>query len=922
MKKYAFRAACGVGLVTSAVMTFIYFKWPTAGFSGWLDNVGNDVSPLLVAPPLCLWAGLRSRGSRRAGWWLLGGSALAWAIGEAVYTFIFNVSQPCVSNPDACPNPSYADLFFLAAVPIGIAGLLMLPGKARSFADLVRQVLDGVLIGASILFISWAFAFRDLYNYNITSGLSKVATLVGLAYPVSDIIMATLAISAFTRMRRGRLAPTLLVFGFIALGVSDTVYNYQVNVVGQSNYVAPTDVGWYVGYFLVGLAALLVVLHGNNDHAAEDERGASLVQTVTPYVPLVGVAVATVHAVQIREWGPVLAWTGIAIIAALLLRQVMTLAENMRLNRGLESKVVARTEQLMEGRARLRASEERFRSLVQNSSDVITIMDTSYAITYQTNSVETVLGYPAESLNGTSFLELIADAERPSFTTAVLNAASGEADGTRFASIECHVRDNSGKLRYVEIRITSLVEDLSVNGLVLNIRDITDRKALEEQLTHQAFHDQITGLPNRVLFRERLDYELLQRSRNKSNIAVFFLDVDGFKSINDSMGHTAGDQLLALLGKRIAKATRLGDTVARLGGDEFAVLAEGITARRNVGLIADRILKCLKPAFNIDGREIFIHGSIGIATRVDGTETAEDLMRNADLAMYRAKERNPGSYQIYESDLQSTVETQFAMQSAMQNAVERNEFVLYYQPLLELATGRILGFESLIRWIRPEVGMVPPLEFIPIAEQTGLIVPIGRWVLQTACEQVQRWREQTESDLHISVNLSMRQLRDPALFTDVKDTLRKVGLPARCLTLEVTESMLVENFDEAMKILNKLRGLGVKLSLDDFGTGYSSFSYLRQIPVNEIKIDRSFVNSLSDDASASVLVKSIVDLGDNLGLKVVAEGIETHAQLDELVGMGCHLGQGYLYSPPKPPDEAFALISKTFVIELKAKSKN
>jgi diguanylate cyclase (GGDEF)-like protein/PAS domain S-box-containing protein len=914
IRRHLFWVAGTLAVVTGVAMVFVLARWPSTAVTAWIDDAGEAVSPLLIAAPLCVWAARRTSGTRRCGWLLLGGSALVWGIGECVYTYLFDVVQPCANNPAVCPNPSYADLFFLAAIPIGIAGLLLLPGKPRSGADLLRQVLDGLLIGCSVLYISWAFALKDLYNYTTGSGLTRVATAVGLAYPIGDVIMVTLAISAFSRIRRGRLSPVLLMIGFLALAVSDTAYNYYSNVVAVSDSVSPTDAGWYFGYFLVGLAALWVVLHPDEAAVGAGLRGPTVLQTVAPYVPLAGVAVATVYAVHLREWGAVLAWDGVAIIVALLDRQLLALVENLRLNRGLESRVAEGTRQFVEGQDQLRASQDRFRSLVQNSTDVITIIDASSGITFQTESVESVLGYPSGSLLAASFLDLVKPGDRSAFEAAISalrEPAPVPGQVSPYLALECHLRDHSGGWRYVEIRATALLDNPAIDGIVLNVRDITDRKTLEDQLTHQTFHDVLTRLPNRALFRERLEYELARNPRDQQSVAVFVLDIDAFSAINDSLSHEAGDSLLIKIAERLSTVIRPGDTLARLGGDEFAVLSEGIAAGMQTEAVAGRLSNALVAPFDVDGTAVHLKASMGIAIRGDGDESADDLLRSADLAMYRAKERNTGGYEMYEPSLHSQVSSRFALQSGLQTALEREELVLHYQPLVALATGRAEGFEALLRWVRPEQGIVMPLDFIPIAEQTGLIVPIGRWVLRTAAQQAQNWREEMERDVHISVNLSPRQLRDPGLSQDVHDALRDSGLPPRCLTLEVTESMLIEDVEGVIGILSGLRELGVHLSLDDFGTGYSSFSYLREIPVTEIKIDRSFVSGITRDRSSTVLARSIIGLAESLGLDVVAEGIEQLVQCEELRRLGCRLGQGYYFAAAQPPDQAVTWVTST-----------
>jgi diguanylate cyclase (GGDEF)-like protein/PAS domain S-box-containing protein len=900
MRRFAFGLACAAGLLSTAVAVAIIASSPGTDLSAWTDDAGSAVPALLVAPGFCLWAGLKQSRWRRLAWFLLGGSAFLWGVGEVVYTYYDLIG-------DGRPFPGYADLFFLGSVPLAAAGLLILPGAPRSLADAARQLFDGLLIGGSVLFISLTFALTDLWQSNL--GHPLLNTVLGIAYPVSDVVLTSLALLALSRMRGGRLVPVLLTAGLCMLAVADTHFNYAQNMLG-SNDADILDLGWYAGYFAIGLAALWAALHPERtaEEAATRGLGISVWQTLTPYLPLAGAASAAMFAAANSDVSRVLVFDGIAVLAFLVVRQLFTLVENIRLNRSLESKVAARTAELAVGKERLEHSERRFRSLVQHSSDVISVIDPGGRITFQAESVTGVLGYAADQLVGKPFLNIVQADDRALLASSMTKTTS-EANG--YAAIECRLLDHQGRVRYAEVRISNLIEDPAVGGIVLNLRDITERKRLERDLVHQAFHDSITSLPNRALFRDRLEHGLMRRGDR--SVGILLLDLDGFKAVNDSLGHVAGDKLLRLVGERLGGAMRPGDTVARLGGDEFAVLVEGLRDEAQVADVAQRLIDVLKPAFTIENRDVVVRASIGIATVVSGTDDADHLLRSADLAMYRAKEHNTGGYEIYQPDLQDAAVRRFDLQSSLQSALDLGQMEVFYQPVIELGSGEAVGAEALVRWRHPEKGMISPVDFIPLAEQSGMIVPLGRWVLRTACAEAQGWRTKLGRDLGVSVNLSARQFRDVNLIADVSSALQDTGLPPNLLTLEVTESVLIDDLDDMIVILEMLRGLGVNLSLDDFGTGYSSFSYLRKIPVDELKIDRSFVSEMGD-GQATAVARSIVTLGETLGLEIVAEGIEKADQYELLVGMGCHRGQGFHFSPPKPAPEVLALFERSFAV--------
>jgi diguanylate cyclase (GGDEF)-like protein/PAS domain S-box-containing protein len=476
------------------------------------------------------------------------------------------------------------------------------------------------------------------------------------------------------------------------------------------------------------------------------------------------------------------------------------------------------------------------------------------------------------------------------------------------------VRPN-GEVRVVH-RQAEVLRDESGEPLrmVGTVHDITERKALEERLQHQALHDPLTGLPNRVLFIDRLRHALKRAKRRGGEVAVLFMDLDNFKVINDSLGHKTGDRVLVAASKRIRALLRPEDTVARLGGDEFVVLLEDVEDADGAIRVAERISEELLVPFFFGGRQLFVAASIGIVTGgIDGKHAA-DLLRNADLAMYRAKHAGKARYEVFEETMNARALERLELGNDLRRALEQREFVLHYQPQVELKGGEILGFEALLRWEHPERGLMLPSEFVRVAEETGLIVPIGRWVLEEACRQTKEWQERHPADPFVvaCINLSARQFQDPGLTRTIAQVLEETGLEPRSLGLEITESTAMGDALATAAALEELQDLGVRVVIDDFGTGYSSLSYLERFPVDYIKIDRSFVDRLDEDTGAAVLVSGVIRLAHALSLKVIAEGVESAEQLERLRGMGCDVAQGHFFSESLPSEAAGALLGTRF----------
>ncbi|ABG05697.1 diguanylate cyclase/phosphodiesterase with PAS/PAC and GAF sensor(s) [Rubrobacter xylanophilus DSM 9941] len=556
----------------------------------------------------------------------------------------------------------------------------------------------------------------------------------------------------------------------------------------------------------------------------------------------------------------------------------------------------------------LREAQEQYRRLVEQLPAVVYIdrLDETSSNVYSSPQTEKIFGYsPQEwASDPEMFPRVLHPADRESVLAAHARAnARGEPLELEYRLI---ARDG----RVVWVRDSSIVlRDAEGNprwrqGLMV---DITEQKNLEARLVHLAFHDPLTGLPNRALFMDRLEHALARAGRSGDVLAVLFIDLDNFKFVNDSLGHEAGDRLLALVARRLSGATRPGDTVARLGGDEFTVLLEGIADGGEAARVAGRVAEVLREPFRVAGRELFVSASVGISVSTAGSGSVEELMRGADLAMYEAKREGKDRYRVFDFGMSRTAHDRLRLENDLRRAVGRDELRLYYQPVVRLGDGRVVAFEALLRWEHPRRGILLPDRFVPLAEETGMIVGIGRRVLELACSRAAGWRRQ-EPSLAVSVNISARQLVRPDFVEEVGRILQRTGLEPEGLVLEVTESAAMDEPGEAARALQRLRERGVRLALDDFGTGYSSLSYLRRLPVCFLKIDRSFVEGLGGDSGSGVLVGGVIALSRELGFEPVAEGIETPGQLERLLELGCELGQGYYFASPMPEGAAGELV--------------
>ena len=551
----------------------------------------------------------------------------------------------------------------------------------------------------------------------------------------------------------------------------------------------------------------------------------------------------------------------------------------------------------------LKVSQERFELVARATSDAVWDWDLTTNDIWWNQGFQKLFGYKADEIG--SGLDSWVSRIHPEDSERVVDDIHRHIDsGKANWQDEYRFKRADGTFAFVIDRGYVVYDDDAKPLRMLgSMMDVTERKSLEQQLTHQALHDPLTKIANRALFKDRVDHALSKLARNNSSLAVLFLDLDNFKAINDSLGHAAGDKLLILVAERLQDCLRSADTAARLGGDEFAVLVEQMYRSDESLMIAERILSVFRQPFVIEGKEIYVGTSIGIAASSSDALQSEELLRNADLAMYLAKSQGKGKFVVFEQKMHAALMERIELEEDLRRGIEEKEFTLHYQPILDLESQEMLGMEALVRWMHPRLGMLSPIKFIPLAEETNLIVPLGDWILGEACRQVQEWRDENGIDVSVTVNISIRQFQQAELVDMVSRSLKESGLPPKSLILEITESFMMQDTESTIAKLHELKKIGVRLAIDDFGTGYSSLSYLQRFPIDILKIDKSFIDKLGQGREGNAVARAIIMMGDSLNLKTIAEGIENKGQIDQLQILGCEAGQGFHFAKPLTPGD-------------------
>jgi len=866
------------GALTVGLLVYILFAIVMI-FVGRTDGPVFEVFSLYCDAPACIAAVIlaavaarhaTSPAVRRA-WWYLTAAMGVYTLGNLQNStyWLFGLD----------PFPSFGDIFFVGFYPLLFAAILNVLRAADVRVQWGRLALDATILMLGFGAFFWFFVIAP------TSAAERDPDVVKYVLTQAYIALNCIMLLAFgvLLMHAGggpihRRTLVLLTIGFSAMFLADIVWALS-KVTGTyfpgglSDAIYLTCYGWLIA------AARQQLRSAPALRGSPSALGSVLIQGM-PYVAMLASFLVLVYLETNAPANPANSMTIVIFVLTLLVM--------------LRQGVLSRDDALLRERRAVGLVEARYASLIKNASDVIMIVDVDGRLRFGSPAAERTFGIPPDDLVGRNLLDLWSESNRERLTAflAELDATRGRTVGPFEVVVDTEQRRST-----LECVGSNLLDDPAIAGLALNFRDVSERKALEEQLRQLAFHDPLTLLANRSLFRNRVEHALTLAHRSRQLVAVMFLDLDNFKNVNDSMGHAAGDRLLQAAAQRLVKSTRPSDTVARLGGDEFAILLEGITTVDDVERIAAAITQSFNSPLLLDGGETPMSASVGVAFSQPDNDT-DQLLRNADIAMYKAKAAGKGRFVVFHPRMQEQLRHRLRLEEDMQRALERNEFFLEYQPVIDLTHRELLGVEALVRWNHPEHGRVMPGVFIPIAEESGQIVELGRLVLVAACRQVRAWSRSIAAGdgLRVAVNISGRHLQHADLVADVGHALRVSGLDPGNLVIELTESTIMHNTEVNLERFRALKALGVRLAIDDFGMGYSSLSYLHRFPIDILKIDRAFVSRLTARGEGPELARAVVMLGETLGLETVAEGIEHEEQASKLLELGCVAGQGFLFA--------------------------
>ena len=868
----------GVLIVTAAILWSASVAWLVWG-------IGAAPTRLAVAdlaePALDLLAALivlravrrPDAGRVRLGWAFVCVALLVYTAGDGLYAW-FDLMAGGASSP------SLADGAYVAYSPIIGAALLLFPSVASGPGERLRLTLDSSIVLAGGGIVLWQTLLGPALA---TLSPNPIGAALSLGYPIGDLILL-FGVAALALRRPVGIDPRALVAlvgGLLFMFVADMGYG-GLTLAGAFNLQRWPDVGYLSSSLLMALAGYLQA-HPARTQATPGAVGLDRWLLVLPYAGLAagyGTVIALVLA-QGGVSGDLRVLFGALVLTLLVfLRQELVLRENSR---------------LLANQTR-RELEARFESLTAHSTDAIVLVDSKGTIVQAAPVVGLILGVDAARLVGQSVISLAHADDMDRVRALVADVVAGRPVAR---PVEWRLWDGTGHWRQVETIAADLRDDPSVGQIVLTTRDVGVRKTLEQQLTQVTLHDLLTNLPNRALFHDRLGQALASGKRAGRPTTVLFLGVDGFRRVNESLGHAAGDRLLEECARRLQASVRAADTCARLGGDEFGVLLDGDPSAEDRGVVADRILAAFREPMSVGQGPLHLTVSLGMADDCRARRRRDEPVAKRPARKVGRARRGRRSDGHVRADMEHAAQSRVELEAELRGAVAQGQLVLLYQPIVDLQTGELAGAEALVRWDHPTRGRLGPGVFIPLAEETGLIDEIGAWVLRTACAEVAHWAGLARGAVpRVSINLSVRQVADPQLPWTVQAAIAQAGASPNWITLELTESLLLQNTAAALERLHALRAIGVGIAIDDFGTGYSSLTYLQEFPVTYIKIDRSFVTPLDDPARGSGIVRAIIEIARALGMTTVAEGIETSTQRDRLRDLGCPLAQGFLFARP------------------------
>ncbi|WP_458126998.1 DUF4084 domain-containing protein [Paenibacillus sp. Z3-2] len=866
-------------LVTPILYMILFYGWMYLFQENQLLNRrGLNLFPIIAAT-FCLLIFLRNtilfQGKQRVFWLLYCCGTLCFIIAQCIWLY------DQWNWHGSASYPAESDLFWLMQYALYLTALIYQLTMLRGIMG-VRSLFNIIIFMVTFGILSFHFLIEPMLQKNE----AIPALIITLSYPIFDLGFLFAAVSLYFHSQRSVHRKMILIIslGIFIQVIADVLhYYYQSNNTYQPNsFIDPL---WMVPILLNGAAGLYVRQHVR-DFWTEikpnvfKEKANDLLPYASVIVLMVVILVNTQHN---EEWLLI----GLLVVMLLIaISQILIIMSNRNLLLALHLK-----------NEELETSETRYRQLVEILPVGITIEVEGKLVLVNkagmemlgASSPEEILGRSAASLVHEEYTDIIKQRHR--------EASAGNIVVKPF---EFAVRRLDGKMIDVESTLTQIKYNCS-SGFLIVAQDITKRKQNENNIKTMAYYDSLTGLPNRARFYEQLNIEIENAKIHQHLLAVMYMDLDRFKLINDSMGHSVGDLFLTMVAERVNGIQELKGKLYRLGGDEFCLIIN-TTNQEGAGDIAQMILDEFSAPFTLKDSEYYTSPSIGISMYpLDGTGS-EDLVRVADIAMYNVKKSGGKNYQFYNRILEQDNSNTLDIEKTLRKAILNKEFVLYYQPKVDLIKGGVIGVEALIRWQHPNKGIIPPLDFIPTAEETGLIVPIGIWVLEEACLQMKRWHDAGMEKLSIAVNISPRQFSDRNLIGNVERILQETGLDPRCLEIEITETVM-QNIHETTMLLYELKKLGVQISIDDFGTGYSSLSYLKYLPIDYLKIDKSFVRDITENSKDEAIIQTIVDMGHHMKIEIVAEGIENEQQLISLVNLRCNVGQGYLFSKPLPANE-------------------